>query len=61
MSGTFRLTEEQFNNIKPLLPNKSRGVPRVDDRKVLSGIIFVCNAATAGATFRPNGRFLRRR
>ena len=40
MSGTFWLTEEQFNNIKPLLPNKPRGVPRSDDRKVLSGIIF---------------------
>lgn len=40
MSGTFWLTEEQFSKIKPLLPNKPRGVPRVDDRKVLSGIIF---------------------
>ena len=40
MSGTFWLTEEQFIKIKPLLPNKPRGVPRVDDRKVLSGIIF---------------------
>lgn len=40
MSGTFWLTQEQFNKIKPLLPNKPRGVPRVDDRKVLSGIIF---------------------
>ena len=40
MSGTFWLTEEQFSKIRPLLPNKPRGVPRVDDRKVLSGIIF---------------------
>lgn len=40
MSGTFWLTEEQFSKIKPLLPNKPRGVPRVDDRKALSGIIF---------------------
>lgn len=40
MSGLFWFTEEQFNKIKPLLPNKPRGVPRVDDRKVLSGIIF---------------------
>ncbi len=40
MSGTFWLTEEQFSKIKPLLPNKPRGVPRVDDLKVLSGIIF---------------------
>ncbi len=40
MSQTYWLTEEQFNIIKPLLPNKPRGVARVDDRKVLSGIIF---------------------
>jgi len=40
MSGTFWLTEEQFSKIKPLLPNKPRGVARSDDRKVLSGIIF---------------------
>ena len=40
MSLNFWLTAEQFNKIKPLLPSKSRGVPRVDDRRVLSGIIF---------------------
>ena len=27
--------------IAPLLPNKSRGVPRVDDRRVLNGIFWV--------------------
>ena len=26
--------------IKPLLPNKARGVPRVDDRRVLNGIFW---------------------
>ena len=40
MSLNFWLTDTQFNKIKPLLPNKPRGVPRVDDRRVLSGIIF---------------------
>jgi transposase len=40
MSGNFWLSEEQFNKIKPFLPDKPRGVPRVDDRRVLSGIIF---------------------
>jgi transposase len=40
MSLTFWLSDEQFNKINPLLPHKSRGVPRVDDRRVLSGIIF---------------------
>ena len=40
MSLNFWLSEEQFSKIKPLLPNKPRGVPRVDDQRVLSGIIF---------------------
>ena len=37
----FWLTEAQFERLKPLLPNKPRGVPRVDDRRVISGIIHV--------------------
>ena len=41
MSNLFWLSEEQFKKIKPLLPNDVRGVPRVDDRRVLSGIIHV--------------------
>ncbi len=40
MSLYFWLSEEQFNKINPLLLNKPRDVPRVDDRRVLSGIIF---------------------
>jgi len=27
--------------LQPLLPNKPRGVPRVDDRRVISGIVHV--------------------
>ena len=38
--SNFWLSDEQFDKISPLLPNKPRGVPRVDDRRVLSGIIF---------------------
>ena len=37
----FWLTEAQFARLRPLLPNKPRGVPRVDDRRVISGIIHV--------------------
>ena len=37
----FWLSEEQFTRLQPLLPNKPRGVPRVDDRRVISGIIHV--------------------
>ncbi len=37
----FWLTDDQFARLRPLLPNKPRGVPRVDDRRVNSGIIHV--------------------
>jgi putative transposase len=37
----FWLSDSQFARIQPLLPNKPRGVPRVDDRRVISGIIHV--------------------
>ena len=37
----FWLSEAQFARLKPLLPNKPRGVPRVDDRRVISGIVHV--------------------
>jgi len=38
--GRYDLTEFEWNVIKPLLPNKARGVPRVDDRRLLNGIFF---------------------
>ena len=37
----FWLSDDPFDRLKPLLPNKGRGVPRADDRKVISGIIHV--------------------
>jgi transposase len=37
----FWLSDAQFARLQPLLPNKVRGVPRVDNRKVISGIIDV--------------------
>ena len=37
----FDLTDFEWRVIAPLLPNKPRGVPRVDDRRVLNGIFFV--------------------
>ena len=40
MSDMFWLSEAQLRRIKPFFP-LSRGVPRVDDRRVISGIIFV--------------------
>lgn len=37
----FWLSDAQFTRLEPLLPNKVRGVPRVDDRRVISSIIHV--------------------
>jgi transposase len=36
----FDLTDKEWAVIEPLLPTDVRGVPRVDDRKVLSGIFW---------------------
>ena len=40
MSEVFWLTEAQVERLRPFFP-KSRGRARVDDRRVLSGIIYV--------------------
>ena len=37
----FDLTDFEWSVIQPLLPNKPRGVPRVDDRRVLNGIFYI--------------------
>lgn len=36
----FDLSDREWSLIKPLLPNKPRGVGRVDDRRVLNGIFY---------------------
>jgi transposase len=41
MSDCFWLSDAQFERLRPLLPNDTRGVPRVDDRRVISGIVHV--------------------
>jgi transposase len=40
MSDLLMLSEAQMRRIEPCFP-LSHGVPRVDDRRVLSGILFV--------------------
>lgn len=40
MSNLYWLNEEQMARLRPFFP-KSHGKPRVDDRRVLSGIIFI--------------------
>jgi transposase len=37
----FDLSDGEWAIIAPLLPNKPRGVPREDDRRVLNGIFYV--------------------
>ena len=40
MSDLFWLSQAQMRRIRPYFP-LSHGVPRVDDRRVISGIVFV--------------------
>ena len=40
MDDLFLLSEAQMRRIEPFFP-LSHGVPRVDDRRVISGIVFV--------------------
>jgi transposase len=37
----YELTDYEWTAIKPMLPNKPRGVPRANDRRVLNGIFWV--------------------
>jgi len=40
--GSFRFERcAEWAVIRPLLPNKPRGVARVDDRRVINGIFYV--------------------
>ena len=40
----YDLTDFEWRVIAPLLPRKPRGVPRVDDRRVLNGIFWVLHS-----------------
>ncbi|TDX22563.1 hypothetical protein EV657_1291 [Rhodovulum visakhapatnamense] len=44
MSGHFWLTDEQMDRLQPFFP-KSRGKPRVDDRRVLPDDLAARSAA----------------
>jgi transposase len=37
----YELTDFEWAAVRPFLPNKPRGVPRVNDRRVLNGIFWV--------------------
>jgi transposase len=67
MSEVFWLTDEHRSRLARLLPNDTRGVPRVDDRRVISGIVHVLKSggrwADAPAVYGPRktlyNRFVR--
>ena len=43
----YELSDYEWSVIRPMLPNKPRGIPRVDDRRILNGIFWVfCLVAT---------------
>lgn len=52
LSDHFWLTDAQMARLKPFFP-KSHGKPRVDDRRVLSGIIFINRSGCDGVTLLP--------
>ena len=37
----YELADYEWTAIRPFLPTKQRGVPRVDDRRVLNGIFWI--------------------
>jgi len=45
----YELTDYEWASIRPMLPNKPRGVPRVNDRRVLNGIFWVLRSGTTAA------------
>ena len=67
MAEIFWLSEAQFSRLEGLLPTDTRGVPRVDDCRVISGIIHVlksgCRWADAPEVYGPHktlyNRFVR--
>jgi transposase len=45
----YDLTDVEWRVIQPLLPNKPRGVPRVDERRVMNGIFRVLRSGSPRA------------
>jgi transposase len=55
----YELSDYEWTAIKPMLPNKPRGVRRVNDRRVLNGIgssVQVRSGATFQRTMGPTRR-----
>ena len=43
----YELSDYEWTAIKPMLPNKPRGMPRVNDRRILNGIFWVLGSRGA--------------
>ena len=41
----YELSDGEWDVIRPRLSNKARGIPRVDDRRILNGIFWVLRSA----------------
>ena len=41
----YKHSDYEWAAIKSMLPNKPRGVPRVNDRRVLNGVFWVLRSA----------------
>ena len=53
MARLFWLSDEAWARIEPHLPHGQPGKPRVDDRRVISGILHVLKVGCRCATARP--------
>ena len=54
----YELSDSEWAAIKPLLPNKSRGVRRVNDRRVLNGIFWVLRSGAPWRVLWPTHHLL---
>jgi transposase len=49
----YELSDYEWTAIKPMLPNKPRGVRRVNDRRVLNGIFWVLRSGALPENYGP--------
>jgi transposase len=47
----YEFTDLEWSAIKPMLPNKPRGVPWVNDRRVLNGIFCLLRSGVVQRVF----------
>lgn len=53
----YEMSDFEWSIIQPLLPNKPRGVPRADDRKVINGIFWRLRTGPSRRREAPTCRF----